>query len=728
MDRKLIRAMLYLYRSLFLIAPLLMFHRTSELFEFNKMLFIYLVTGAIGAVWLSRMIVHKRIILKNTLFSPVLLAFFASQVLSTIFSIDRSTSIFGYYGRFNGGLLSIASYVLLYMAFTSNFKGDQLKSAVRTLIHSSIIGSVLVLLWGLPSKFGYDPSCLLFTGTFDVGCWTEQFKPTIRVFSTLGQPNWMGAYLAVNFFFGLYYFLISFRKKSTSYMYAAYLLFLMIMLLFTRSRSSLVAVDMGLLLVAAYFVVHYGKNLLKAKYRAPIGIFVGVLIVAILIAKTGVASIDRYITFNMGSNQSKESTAPATPEDENLLITDSFAIRKIVWQGGYSLGLTYPLFGTGVETFAYSYNFVRPVAHNNTSEWDYVYNKAHNEFVNYFATTGVVGLGTYLVFLGVVLSQVIHLFKRSSHLEFEERMLLLACFAGFITIIVTNFFGFSITVTNVYLYLLPAFIISLTDKKLSNENTSDQSAHYAISKEQKRMLVLPAVVMAAVFLMVINYWRADMHYAKGDGLASVQDYNGALVELYRAYNLRSEHVYADKISNVLAQVALLQAATKGETTCVSHKNELKECTELVEDYMQTALHGSPKNPYYYRTASRNSILLYQATGDEMYYEKAVDAVQTARMLAPTDPRYPYTLALFHLAKYENTKNPTAKDTQLFGNQAIPLVDFSLQLKPDYRDAYYAKVLILKQLKQAAEAKQLIEMYLEKYNSTDEQFLEELKSL
>jgi len=692
------------------------------------MLFIYLVTGAIGAVWLSRMIVHKRIILKNTLFSPVLLAFFASQVLSTIFSIDRSTSFFGYYGRFNGGLLSIASYVLLYMAFTSNFKGDQLKSAVRTLIHSSIIGSVLVLLWGLPSKFGYDPSCLLFTGTFDVGCWTEQFKPTIRVFSTLGQPNWMGAYLAVNFFFGLYYFLVSFRKKSTPYIYAAYLLFLMIMLLFTRSRSSLVAVDMGLLLVAAYFVVHYGKNLLKAKYRAPIGIFVGVLIVAILIAKTGIASIDRHITFNMGSNQSKESTAPATPEDENLLITDSFAIRKIVWQGGYSLGLTYPLFGTGVETFAYSYNFVRPVAHNNTSEWDYVYNKAHNEFVNYFATTGVVGLGTYLVFLGVVLSQVIHLFKKSSRLEFEERMLLLACFAGFITIIVTNFFGFSITVTNVYLYLLPAFIISLTDKKLSNENTADQSAHYAISKEQKRMLVLPAVVMAAVFLMVINYWRADMHYAKGDGLASVQDYNGALVELYRAYNLRSEHVYADKISNVLAQVALLQAATKGETTCVSHKNELKECTELVEDYMQTALHGSPKNPYYYRTASRNSILLYQATGDEMYYEKAVDAVQTARMLAPTDPRYPYTLALFHLAKYENTKNPTAKDTQLFGNQAIPLVDFSLKLKPDYRDAYYAKVLILKQLKQAAEAKQLIEMYLEKYNSTDEQFLEELKSL
>ena len=56
----------------------------------------------------------------------------------------------------------------------------------------------------------------------------------------------------------------------------------------------------------------------------------------------------------------------------------------------------YPLFGTGVETFAYSYNFVRPLTHNLTSEWDYVYNKAHNEYFNYLATTGFIGLISYL--------------------------------------------------------------------------------------------------------------------------------------------------------------------------------------------------------------------------------------------------------------------------------------------------------------------------------------------
>ncbi|MBF8303332.1 MAG: efflux transporter, family, subunit [Candidatus Dadabacteria bacterium] len=55
-----------------------------------------------------------------------------------------------------------------------------------------------------------------------------------------------------------------------------------------------------------------------------------------------------------------------------------------------------PIFGTGVETFAYSYYQYRPVEHNNTSEWDFLYNKAHNEYLNYLATTGIVGFVSYI--------------------------------------------------------------------------------------------------------------------------------------------------------------------------------------------------------------------------------------------------------------------------------------------------------------------------------------------
>ena len=43
------------------------------------------------------------------------------------------------------------------------------------------------------------------------------------------------------------------------------------------------------------------------------------------------------------------------------------------------------------------------MGHNLTSEWDFLYNKAHNEYLNYLATTGLFGLGSYLLFIGVFL-------------------------------------------------------------------------------------------------------------------------------------------------------------------------------------------------------------------------------------------------------------------------------------------------------------------------------------
>ena len=703
-----------------------MFHRTSELFEFNKMLFIYLATGAIAILWVSRMILLKRIILKNTLFSPVMLLFLVSQIVSTVFSIDTSTSIFGYYGRFNGGLLSITSYILLYIACVSNFSGQELKNIVNNLFKYSLIGSILVMLWGIPSKFGYDLSCLLFTGKFDVGCWTEQFKPTIRMFSTLGQPNWLGAYLAINFFIGLYYYVVALYEKKKSYLYLAYLVLLTIILLYTRSRSALLALGIGLIFVMGYFVVRYKKRLKAKVFALPIALFLSSLLCAVLIAKTGISQIDRYISLpTSDKTTSAKEVGIDDSSSKNENITDSLSIRKIVWQGGFTLGMMYPLFGTGVETFAYSYNFVRPIAHNTTSEWDYVYNKAHNEYVNYFATTGFFGLVSYLIMLGVVVSQVVYLYKRND-LTFKERMMLLMALASYITILVTNFFGFSITVTNLYLYVLPVVVISIVRKKNFIDVPNVKEAH--ISSTQKRMLYGNVLLMVFVTWYLISYFFADVSYALGDNYSGIQDYNNSLTELYKAYNLRDEHIYADKISNVLAQVALLEATSKVEMNCVSHENVIRPCNELVEYYSNIATKGSPKNPYYYRTVARNNILLYQATNDEKYYADAIKAVKMSRDLAPSDPHYPYTQALFYLAKYENTTKPTDKESKLFENTTLPLVNFAIQLKPNYRDAYYAKVLILKQLKKKDEAKELIMEYMNKFKTKDLQMEEELKNL
>src|SRR3990167_7625340 len=194
----------FFYSLLFLITPIIMSKDTSELFEFNKMLFIYVVTIMIIFFWLLKMVIYKKIILKKTPLDIPILIFFLSQLISTISSIDVHSSIFGYYGRFNGGLLSVTCYIALYYAFVSNV--INLEKVLKSIIASSLF----VILWAIPGHFGHDLTCLLFTGQFNNSCWdntTLAFRPELRAFSTLGQPNWLGAYLVAAFFIGIYFLL-----------------------------------------------------------------------------------------------------------------------------------------------------------------------------------------------------------------------------------------------------------------------------------------------------------------------------------------------------------------------------------------------------------------------------------------------------------------------------------------------------------------------------------------
>ncbi len=103
---------IFFFHLLLLTTPLFFTWINEELFEFNKIILIYAYTVIIGSLWIARMISEKRFIWKRTVFDFPIAFFLLSQLLSTLFSINFHTSVFGYYTRFNGGLLSVLSYIL----------------------------------------------------------------------------------------------------------------------------------------------------------------------------------------------------------------------------------------------------------------------------------------------------------------------------------------------------------------------------------------------------------------------------------------------------------------------------------------------------------------------------------------------------------------------------------------------------------------------------------------
>jgi hypothetical protein len=197
------RLIKYSFYALFLVTPWLMYQKTSELFELNKMWFVWFMALVILFLWLAKMIVTKRFFIRRTPLDIPIVLFLASQTISTISSLDRYVSFWGYYSRFNGGLLSFIAYIFLYYAFATNVikskeeRAENEHPASYKMLLTSLVSGFVVAMWGFPSHFGYDPTCFVFRGSFDVSCWTNDFQPKLRMFSTLGQPNWLAAYLAI---------------------------------------------------------------------------------------------------------------------------------------------------------------------------------------------------------------------------------------------------------------------------------------------------------------------------------------------------------------------------------------------------------------------------------------------------------------------------------------------------------------------------------------------------
>src|SRR3990167_5741149 len=182
---------LYSFIALFFITPLLLTPFNYELFEFNKMLAVYAFSAVITGSWLIKMVANKKIIFSRTPLDIPLLLFLLILLLSTLFSIDRHVSIWGYYSRFNGGLTSIISYLLLYFAFVSNFP----KEKILPLLKVTLISATIVAIYGFLEHVGISLSCVIIAGKFGVDCWVQDVQN--RVFATLGQPNWLAAYLAI---------------------------------------------------------------------------------------------------------------------------------------------------------------------------------------------------------------------------------------------------------------------------------------------------------------------------------------------------------------------------------------------------------------------------------------------------------------------------------------------------------------------------------------------------
>jgi len=769
------------YLLLFLI-PLTFTSDTSELFEFNKLWLTFIITIVIGLAWITKMVIRKELKIQRTPLDIPILLFLASEIISSFLSLDMHVSLWGYYSRFNGGLLSIFAYVFLYYAFVSNLRDEEKeekakfelrkiylfvagiivfvigllvssqiknpdlagipyqslatlttalasfavlmlaapKGILKRSLYAILSSALLVILWGLPSHFGFDPTCLLFRGTLDVSCWTSAFQPKVRIFSTLGQPDWLAAYLAlllpliaallinsvkeVKLTFDKTF---SFVKTHPFWLGLSLFVFFVatyLALMYTQSRSAILAIW----LILPIFILLYGWFYLKPKFdkknltvdfKLAVVVFLTIGIVPFF-AGQPFGQLNIFTLSGLQQHFTKPAvtktvakptpTPPPSPVASGELGgTDSGKIRLLVWQGAINIWLHNPIFGSGLETYAFAYYQYRPAAHNLTSEAKYLYNKAHNEYLNYLATTGTVGIVTYVLMIGTFLYVSFkHLFKKRKKLTGTD-FVVFSLLAGYGTILITNFFGFSVVMVNILFYLFPAFVFLLLgkinfEKSLSFSLVKKES--YDFNKVQKALIVVFILLSGYLIYTLISYWNADRYYYYGYNYDQAGVYDKSYPFLRQAVATRpNEPTFVDELAYNNAVLGASILAQEAQQKSQQNSQNLQIAKQLIDTAIAdtnqvTTAH--PNDVVFWKTKVRIFYTLSQV--DPQYLPLALTAIKQTAQLAPTDADVSYNLGILY-GQNGDSKN------------AVATLQNTIKLKADYAQAYYALGIFYHQL-------------------------------
>lgn len=638
---------------------------TTSPFEFNKILLVYGFCAIITGIWVIKILLEKKMILRSTPLDIPILLFLLVLLLSTLFSTYVPVSLWGKQTMPMGALFPTLALILLYYAFINNMQ-DQEK--LDNTLYVLVAAGVITAIYGFFQHFGID-----FIP------WSTQFLS--RSFGTIGQANGLAAFLGA---LSPLLFLSIFTTKSPILrgIWGTLWLLLLICILFTASRSGLLGLAIGLIFLLFWILLYSIKTKEIKPFLLTLSIF-GVL---------SVMAVSFYFytsTLVQGKTQISQTLEVGSLES-------SASTRMLVWQGAIHIWQKHPLLGSGPETFGDQYNLVRLQKHNVSGGWNLLFTKAHNEFLHILATTGTLGIITYLlmilVFLGWVGYQGFKMINSPSLPSPKEFLLPLALAAGYLDLLVTNFFGFSWVPIALLLYLFPAIAINgygLLSKEAPKTRTWPLTVGPLL---QKGSLLAALVILCLILSAEAVVWNADILYNKAENqLRATSNLSASEQYLKEAINLNPwDADYHSRLARIDAMIAQVL------------KNNYQNPNEA-EKYKNLALHESDRSVAlspYREDLWRERAVTYNILSKVDPSLKLVpfDSMQRAIALYPNNPINYYYLSLL----LEDEKET---------DRSLEAMKQALELKPDFYDARLALTVRYYEMAKRTEATQSLESLL-----------------
>lgn len=560
------------YSILLFFTPLIFSQKTNELFEFPKMFFVYVLGFFIIFLFITDILLHP-VKLKKP--EPWVTAFVLLTAISTVFSSHSYTSFFGYYSRFNDSLVSYIIFFGLYIVGINKFTKDDCEKLVKI----SLFSIIPLSFYGL----------------------SQYFNGVSRVYSTLGQPNWLAQYLGMLLPVLIYYILKDdgrkFKLWFLIYAFGFYCLWV------TFSVSGIFSFFVGVLFLLRK-VFSSERKMKDFKIR--------LLALIILTCVIGISNLGiyKYKINDIFSDLKKQFTVVRKVYAENIenRLSDPGFIRIELWKSTLDLIFSSPkifLIGTGPETFPYDFQNFRNGKLNYSSEWDFVFNKPHDYYLEIWSESGIFSL---IVFVVVLYLAMIRLPDQYS--------------SSIVVFSLSNVFGWPVVSTSLLFWLFLIILnLNYRDEKNSKMIGKTDNHSFPIFKVIRIFLVLLSwAFYLFIFKSLSQYYNADIYYKKSQELIKNGDDEKALLYADKAIlkNPFEPNYYRGraKVSTVL-----MVSSNEKEKVKESVYSDLKKALELNKNNLVTIRNSIP---IYYFLAIKD---VYKPSGEDNYDEKYITEVR-----------------------------------------------------------------------------------------------------
>lgn len=320
----------------------------ADPFNSPKSWLIMLISAwLIGYIWHSRKILYSEFPIK--LIAILVLFFIVSSLLSTLFSDNIYISIFGETMRKNG-LLSYASLAIIMLASAMFVRNHN----VNYLFKVSYLIGYLSVIYGFLQANGKD-----FIS------WNNPYNPVI---TTLGNPNFAASLMAI---LGILIFSTLFMSKSGLKLriFGGILCLSILYVIFlSNARQGLLVYLIGLGIFLNILLL--GKN----KYWGAFSVLLSSF--CLFLAVLGMLQIGPLAS---------------------LIYKGSVSVRGFYWRAGVEMFRDNLVVGVGMDRYGTYFKQYRETEYVLRHGFEITSNNAHNTFIQFFATGGLLLGASYLL-------------------------------------------------------------------------------------------------------------------------------------------------------------------------------------------------------------------------------------------------------------------------------------------------------------------------------------------